>query len=173
MAFSTQEKMDEHAAGCRLTESAYEQQQRLGLQQKPAPLRVKRSRQSKGDSSDNHWTSDTDSTVTTTLVHHQSNNVTLSNHPNQPVPEPPAAHQQVQLPMGGGPVTGQQHSSHNAEYHPKPLVGTGRLASQQFTSGVKDLQQLQHQQQQDIIQQQSQFLQQLHAHQLYPQFYMQ
>ena len=170
MAFSTQEKLDEHTDGCRLTESAYEQQQRLGLQQKPAPLRVKRSRGSKAEPCHNHWTADATSAVASSLVHHQANNVSLPNHLNQPSSDPPAAHQQLQLPS---PSTSQQHASQNTEYHPKPLVGAGRLVSQQFISGVQDLQQLQHQQQQGIIQQQSQFLQQLHAHQLYPQFYMQ
>ncbi len=47
MAFCTQGKLEHHATTCNLTESAYEQQQRLGLQEKPPPLRVKKPRQTK------------------------------------------------------------------------------------------------------------------------------
>ena len=166
MAFSSQEKLDEHSAGCRLTESAYEQQQRLGLQQKPAPLRVKRARHPKSESnSNNEWAaSNNDPLSTNSLVPgNQSHSMNLANQVSQSLPNPPSAHQQLQLPGVLG-NSGQQQTSQN-------LSGSGRPAPQYFTSGAQDLPQLQHQPQ-DIVHQQSQFLQ-LHAHQLYPQFYMQ
>ena len=163
MAFSSQEKLDEHSDGCRLTESAYEQQQRLGLQQKPAPLRVKRARHPKNESNiNNEWaTSNNNLPSSNSLVPgSQSHSMNVPNQMSQSLPDPPTAHQQLQLPgVLGNP--GQQQTSQN-------LSNSGHLDPQHFTSGVQDLQH----QPQNIVHQQSQFLQ-LHAHQLYPQFYMQ
>ncbi len=174
MAWPTEKEQTDHSSNCNLNETAYQQQQRLGIQQKPPPLRVKRPRTQKNPDLVTKLFPDSSPQTLPPPAHvHQIS-------PNQAFLSPPlsSAHSTHQTAgeSGGscaspGGTTSPSTSSNLHRAFPAP---------QQFTSGVQNpvpqvtqLQQQQQHHQEHLMQQHSQFLQQIQAHPIYHPFYMQ
>ncbi len=153
MAFSSQDGLEEHATGCNLTESVYEQQQRLGLLQKPPPLRVKKSKQTKTTTSQEIHSQKSDPVP---AVLNFVDDALVQVLAQQPIVSDTNSQQQI---LQRGNSQGVSSGTTDAERV---------FASQQFSTNSPDLPQPEVP---DLVQQ-TQFLQ-LHTHQLYPPFYMQ